>query len=205
MKNWKRYIIFAGIALAALFFLPFLIPMSTYIGQAERLATDKLGVPVSIGSLRVALLPSPRLNVGDIVVGKNNELGVAHVSVVPVLTSLLSDAKVISSVRIKKPVIKKAALDIFANFSRQQSDKPSTTTVSVRQINIEDAKLEWPIMSLPEINADIDLTADNKPESAKIESVDGKLKLDLIPKDNQQLITLIARQWTLPAGPPLLI
>lgn len=205
MKNWKRYIIFAGVALAALFFLPFLIPMSTYIGQAERLATDKLGVPVSIGSLRVTLLPSPRLNVGDIVVGKNNELGVAHVSVVPVLTSLLSDAKVISSVRIKKPVIKKAALDIFANFSRQQSDKPSTTTVSVRQINIEDAKLEWPGMSLPEINADIDLTADNKPESAKIESVDGKLKLDLIPKGNQQLITLIARQWTLPAGPPLLI
>jgi uncharacterized protein involved in outer membrane biogenesis len=205
MKKWKRYITFAGLTLAALFFLPFLIPMSTYIGQAEQLAAAKLGVPVSIGSLRVALLPSPRLNVGEVVVGKNNEFSVEHVSVVPALTSLFSKAKVISSVQIKKPVIKKAALDILANLSKQPKDESSTTTVSVRQINVEDAKLEWPGISLPEINADIVLTAANKPESAKIESVDGKLKLDLIPKDDQQLITLVAKKWTLPAGPPLLV
>ena len=92
MKKWKRYITFAGVTLAALFFLPFLIPMSTYIGQAEQLAAAKLGVPVSIGSLRVALLPSPRLNVGEVVVGKNNEFSVEHVSVVPALTSLFSKA-----------------------------------------------------------------------------------------------------------------
>ena len=131
-----------GVAVAVLFFVPFLIPMSAYIKQAEELAAAKLGVPVSIGSLRVALLPSPRLNVGEVVVGKNNEFSVEYVSVVPALTSLLSDAKVISSVQVKKPVIKKAALDILANLSKQPKDASSTTTVSVRQINVEDAKFE---------------------------------------------------------------
>ena len=194
-----------GVAVAVLFFVPFLIPMSAYIKQAEELAAAKLGVPVSIGSLRVALLPSPRLNVGEVVVGKNNEFSVEYVSVVPALTSLLSDAKVISSVQVKKPVIKKAALDILANLSKQPKDASSTTTVSVRQINVEDAKLEWPGLKLPEINADITLTPENKPEAAEIETVDGKLKLDLIPKDDRQLITLVAKKWTLPAGPPLLV
>jgi hypothetical protein len=205
MKNWKRTLAWVGVVVTVLFFVPFLIPMSAYIKQAEELAATKLGVPVSIGSLRVAFLPSPRLNVGEVVVGKNNEFSVEHVSVVPVLTSLFSDAKVISNVQIKKPVIKKAALDILANLSKQPKDASSTTTVSVRQINIEDAKLEWPDMSLPEINADITLTPENKPKEAEIESVDGKLKLDLIPKDGEQLITLVAKNWTLPAGPPLLI
>jgi len=205
MKKWKRTLVWVGAVLAVLFFVPFLIPMNAYIKQAEELASAKLGVPVSIDSLRIALLPSPRINVGKIMVGKNNELSVERVSVVPALTSLFSDTKVISSVKIKKPIIKKAALDILANLSKQPKDTSSTTTVTIRRINVEDAKLEWPGMNLPEINADIALTAANKPESAEIESVDGKLKLDLIPEDGRQLITLVAKKWTLPAGPPLLI
>lgn len=205
MKKWKRTLVWAGAVLAALFFVPFLIPMSAYIKQAEELASAKLEVPVSIDSLRLALLPSPRINAGKIMAGKNNELSVEYVSIVPALTSLFSDAKVISSVQIEKPVIKKAALDILANLLKQPKDTSSTTTVSVRRINVENAKLEWPDLKLPEINADIVLTAENKPESAKIESVDGKLKLDLSPEDDRQLITLVAKKWTLPAGPPLLI
>ena len=205
MLSWKRKLVWLGVVLLALLIVPFFIPMSAYTKQAEALAAKALGVPVTIGSLRIALLPSPRLNAGDVTIGTNNELSVSHVSVVPALSSLFSDAKVISSVQIVKPIIKKAALDIVANLSKQPKSEPSKTTVSVRQINIEDAKLIWPAMRLPEINADIALTADNKPESAKIESVDGKLKLDLRPEENRQRITLTAKAWTLPAGPPLLI
>jgi len=205
MHKWKQKLIWVGAVLAFLLIVPFFIPMSTYTKQAEDLAAEALGVPVTIGSLRIALLPSPRLSVSDVVIGNDKEFTVAHVSVVPALTSLFSDAKVISSVKVKKPVIKKAALDILGNLSKQPKSEPSTTTVSVRQINIKDAKLVWPDMKLPEINADITLTDDNKPESAEIETVDGKLKLDLTPEENRQLITLTAKAWTVPAGPPLLI
>src|SRR5688572_24945928 len=107
MKNWKRYIIFAGIALAVLFFLPFLIPMSAYIGQVQEVAKTSLGVPVSIGSLRLAFLPSPRLHIGDVIVGKDSEFSVQDVTVIPALTSLFSDIKVISSVQVEKPIVKK--------------------------------------------------------------------------------------------------
>lgn len=205
MKNGKRYIIFAGIALAALFILPFLIPMSAYIGQVEEAATTSLGVPVKIGSLRLAFLPSPRLNIGNVVVGKDNDFSVEHVTVIPALTSLFSDVKVISSVRIEQPIVKKSALDILAGLSKQSEDKPSAQVVTIRRINIQNAALDWPDMKLPEINADIYLTAANKPESAEIESTDGKLRLNLTPGDNQQSIVLVADKWVLPAGPSLLI
>lgn len=205
MKKWKRTLVWVGVVVAVLFFVPFLIPMSAYIGQVQEVATTSLGVPVNIGSLRLAFLPSPRLNIGNVLVGKDNEFSVEHVSVVPALTSLFSDVKVISSVQVEKPIVKKGALDILAKISKQPKNEPSAPAVTIRQITIQNATLDWPDMKLPEINADIFLTPANKPESAKIESVDGKLKLDLIPKDDQQLITLVAKNWTLPAGPPLLI
>lgn len=204
MHKWKQKLLWTGAIVVALLMVPFLIPMSAYTKQAEALAAEALGAPVSIGSLRIALLPSPRLNVGDVVVGEQHEFSVAHVSVVPVLASLFSDAKVISSVQVIRPVIKKAALDILTGLSRQPKGT-SNISVSVRQINIEDAKLDWPGMSLPEINANITLTGDNQPAAAKLESVDGKLKLELILEDNRQLITFTAQAWTLPAGSPLLI
>jgi len=205
MLKWKRRLIWVGVIIAALLIVPFMIPMSAYTKQAEVLATKALGAPVNIGALHIALLPTPRLNISDLVVGEHHELSVEHVSVVPALTSLFSEAKVISSVQIQKPVIKKAMLDILANLSKQPKDESSKTTISVRQINIEEAKLVWPGMHLPEINADIILSAENKPKAAKIESIDSKLKLNLVSEGKQQRITLNAKAWTLPVEPPLLI
>jgi len=211
MQNWKRWLMWATAIIAALLIIPLLIPMNAYTKQAEMLAAKALGVPVHIGALQVAFLPSPRLNANDVVVGSNKELSAARLSVVPALTSLFSDAKVISRVQIERPVIKQAVLDIVENLSKQPKDPSSKTTVNVRIIEINDAKLIWPNMRLPEINADIILSAENKPKAAKIESTDGKLKFNLVSENdltsgvNQQRITLNAKAWTLPAGPPLLI
>ena len=211
MPAWKRRLIWAGVILAILLISPLLIPMETYTKQAETLATQSLGVPVHIGSLRLAFLPTPRLKLNNLMVGEHQELTVAHASVIPALTTMFSDNKVISRVQVQRPVVKKAALDIVAAFSAQPKGEPSKTTVTVRQIKIDDAKLIWPDMKIPEINADIVLSAENKPKAAKIESMDGKLKLDLISESDPatghslQRISLAAKAWTLPAGPPLLI
>lgn len=202
MNKWKRRAVIAGSVLAVLFFIPFLIPMSAYLGQLEQLAADKLGAPVSIDALRIALLPSPRLNIEGLVIGKNKEISIERVAVVPAITSLFSDVKVLSSVQVKKPVINKTALKILSALSKQPNAAPAV--VNVNQIFVKEAKLEWPGMTLPEFNAVIALVA-NKPESAQIESLDGKLKMKLTPQDKLQTITLSADKWTVPVGPPLLI
>ena len=211
MQNWKRWLIWAVAIIAVLLILPLFIPMSAYTKQAEDLASKALGVPVRIGALQLAFLPSPRLNVKDLEIGEHQELSAVRLSVVPALTTLFADAKVISSIQIEKPVIKKAVLDIVANLSKQPKDPSSKTSVAVRQIEIEDAKLLWPGLQLPEIDADIILSAENKPKTARIESIDGKLKLDLasegdlVSGNQQQRITFSANAWTLPAGAPLLV
>ncbi len=205
MMKWARIAVIAGVVIVGLLAIPFLIPMNTYIKQVEQVASEKLGVPVKIASLRLAFLPIPRLNVDGVQVGNNAELSVDHVSVVPVISSLFSKTKVISKVLVNKPVVKKAALDILASLRKQQGTPAGDTSVVIRHIVLKDAKLEWPDMKLPDIDADISLSDANKPESAEISSTDGKLKLLLIPEGTKQNITLTADQWTLPVGPPMLI
>ncbi len=205
MKKYKRILIVALIVLIVLVVIPFLIPMSSYITQAEQAASDALGVPVKIGGLRVAVLPTPRLNVSDVVVGSNEDFTVENVAVIPSMFSLFSDVKTISSLQLKRPVMKKSALDIIASLGKDGEEKTGPATVTIREIGIQKAKLVWPDMELPEINVDVLMTPDNKPESAQIATVDGKVKIDLIPEEGRQLITMTARSWTLPVGTPLLI
>jgi uncharacterized protein involved in outer membrane biogenesis len=205
MQSWKRWFIWIVAIIAILLILPLLIPMSAYKKQAEGIATNALKSPVKIGTLQIAFLPSPRLNANNVAIGANNELTLAKLSVVPNLTTLFSDAMVISSVQIESPTIKKAAMDIIGNISKQPKDSTSKSFVTVRQINVENAKLIWPGLHLPEINADVILSAENLPKAAIIEDIDRKLKLDLISEGNQQLITLTGKAWTVPVGPPLLI
>lgn len=205
MNKWVRITAIVGMVVVVLLAVPFLIPMQSYINQAETIASQKLGVPVKIKSLQLAFLPTPRINAGGVVVGNDNQLSVESVSVVPAIFSLLSDVKVISQVRIVKPIVKKSALDILAAYSQINANPAEPNAISVRHIVLKGAKLEWPGLVLPEADADIKLGETNQPQEAKIETTDGKVKLNLIPKGEQQSITLLAEKWTVPIGSPLLL
>ncbi len=179
--------------------------MSAYVSQAEQAASGALGVPVKIGGLRVALLPTPRLNVSDVVVGSNEDFTVEDVAVVPAIFSMFSEVKTISSLKVKRPIIKQSALEIVSALGKDDAPKSEPASVTIREISISKAQLIWPDMALPEFNVDVVMTADNKPESAQIATTDGKVKIDLVPEDDRQRITISARNWTLPVGVPLLI
>ena len=139
--KWARIAVIVGVVIVGLLATPFLIPMGTYITQVEQAASQKLGVPVKIASLRLAFLPTPRLNIGGIVVGSNAELSVDKVSVVPVVSTLFSKTRVISRIQVDKPLVKKAALDILTSLPKQQNAPTEPPPVVIRHIVLKAAKL----------------------------------------------------------------
>ena len=177
--------------------------MGTYIKQAEQVASEKLGQPVSVGSLHVALLPTPRVNVGAFRIGRNDDVTVDNIAVVPELGSLFSPVRVISSIVVKHPVVKKSALDFIGAMPKSQSAGGSAQ-VLIRRLVIDDAQLEWEGVKIPALNAEVTLAEGNTLQSARLGSVDGKLKVDVAPKGEAYAIKLESHQWIPPAGPPLL-
>ena len=204
-KKSKKILIAAVLVIVLLLILPFLIPMQAYLQQAEKIASEKLGQPVTIGSAHVLLLPSPRVSASDIVVGAHEELKVASLVVAPTMASLFSDTKILD-VSISKPVIKKAALDFVTALKTSNN---SARNLNIRHIKIDEMQLVWPNIKLPIFNAKATLTSENKLESAIIKTADGKLSADVTPRatpnGDEQLIVVNADKLMLPVGLPLLI
>jgi len=204
MKKYKKILIGVAVVIGLLSILPFLIPMQTYLHQAENIASERLGVPVIINSAHLFLLPSPRVAASNIAVGKNQELKVEDLVVIPTIGSLFSATKIID-LNISKPVLKKAALDIVSALIAKKSESTEAAAVNIRHIKIDDLQLVWPDAKYPAMNAEVTLTSDNKLETAFVETLDGKLTADVKPNGDEQLIVVNAISWTLPVGLPLLI
>jgi len=108
----------------------------------------------------------------------------------------------------------------------KQAAKNNAMPVEVREIVVSDAELIWmndagESLKMPLVNARISLIAGNQPETAEIETVDGKLKISLAPdaksneseyntphkeqKTSLSLVTVLADKWVVPVGYPFLI
>jgi uncharacterized protein involved in outer membrane biogenesis len=204
LNKYKTILIGVALIIGLLLILPFLIPMQTYLHQAERIASEKVGQPVTINSAHLFLLPSPRVVADDIAVGKNQELKVESLVVIPTIGSLFSATKIID-LNISKPVLKKAALDFISALTAKKSESSEAAAVNIRHIKIDNLQLVWPDAKYPAMNAEATLAGDNKLESASLETLDGKLGANVTPNGDEQLIVVTANKWTMPVGLPLLI
>jgi uncharacterized protein involved in outer membrane biogenesis len=194
------------LAILALFVVlavaPWLIPTTAYITQIEQLATQKLGVPVRIESLHFALLPTPRANLTGLVVGSGEEVRVAEVAAVLDVTTLFDATRVISRLELSEPLVKQSALGLLAGLNNQGASS-GPAPVELRGIVLDDAIFDLTSGSLPAMDADIRLGAGSALEKAALTSSDGKLKVNVLPREGGYAATVQAEKWTLPVGPKL--
>lgn len=199
----KKFVMAAVVLVVLLLLIPFLIPTGTYLKQAEQLASTAIGQPVSIGGLRLAFLPTPRVKLTALRVGQHDEVSVGSIAVIPAITSLLSDQKVISSVEIADPVIKREALDFLAAMPKSApSDQPAQ--VVVQKIRLHRVQLVWPDMTLPAFNVEASMKDASTLENLTLDTVDGHLNAEVNPDEAGYKIALNAKEWVAPAGPKLL-
>lgn len=196
MHKKKLLFIIAGLVVILLL-APLLIPTSSYLQQVERIASEKTGQPVVIGSLRLAILPTPRVNIGDFRIGKDNDLTVASIAVLPEISSLFSAQKVLSSVNLEHVTVKKSALDLLSAMPASQGP----AALLVRKVSVQDLQLM--LDGQPAMNVDLGLGGENKLETAKLTTSDGKLNVLAKPAASGTTISLNAQQWVLPVGVPV--
>lgn len=200
MKKTKKYLIGFVAVISVLIVIPFFIPMRSYLDEAQLVASEKIGAPVTIAAGSLFLLPTPRVIARDITIGKQQEITLAEVSIIPALNSLLSETRVIE-LKVDKPIIKKAALDILSAYTSRKSVIDSgPVTVNVKRVQIDEMQLDWPGVKLPLTSLDVYLTDKNALESAKLETADGVFKADIKPEADGHLIKVNAQKWILPVG-----
>lgn len=196
----RNTVLIIGGLLALLLLIPWLIPTASYIQQAERIASEKLGQPVTIGGLKPALLPTPRINVRDVTIGKEQELSVKSVAVILDIASLFAAQKVLSSVEIEHLMVKQSSMGLLS--AMPPSSGPPA--VIVRKVNVRDLQVVLESQpKLPSMDASVVLDETNKPVSAKLVSSDDKLHIDAVPGAAGIDVAMNAKQWVVPVGMPV--
>jgi uncharacterized protein involved in outer membrane biogenesis len=198
--KWLKRLAILLIILLVLIGLPFLIPLSTYIPQIEKLAGEKLHEPVKIGSLHVSLVPLPHVALRDITVGVKQEIRIHSIAVFPELNSLFDEVRVLRKIELDTVAIQQ---DILARAPLWVKSDGGPAVVKIEKVALKHVTLESPAMKLGPLSVVVNLAESGGLAVALISSDDGKLKLAVQPEQDNFRLDLSASKWQPPAGPAL--
>lgn len=184
--------ILAAVAIAT----PFLVPVSHFIPELTRVASEKLGQPVAIDELRLHILPTPRVVASGIAVGRKMDLTIGELEIVPELMSFVSGPRAIRLIQAERVFVQESALAIPKSMPKSQGGEP----ILVRQLVLKEVNLQHSKFRVPQFDADVALGEAFALQRALLETRDGSMKLEL---DATRAFTFSAREWILPAGAPL--
>ena len=114
--KWLKFtgIIFL-LLLAVLAALPFFISLNDYIPLIENKLSAKIDEPVTINNIQLRLLPTPHINVNDVMVGVEGDLKLARVVLTPDIFSIFKSLYVIKDIEIDALVINQKACLLYTS------------------------------------------------------------------------------------------
>ena len=197
--NWSRTIgVSAAVLLAVAVGLLHVVPLNNFIGGAQRLMTQRLGVPVTITNLRYALLPLPELTLERVGVGKLQEVKIQSIVVSAWPWTLFGDTMEFDNVELNSLTTDQESLALLPAWVRPQA---GAQPLNVRRVRLIAAKVTVKNLDTPIFNGDITLGPDGALQRAVLS--DSKSRFELTPRDGAMRVALEARGWRLPLGPTL--
>jgi hypothetical protein len=159
------------------------MPMSGYIPAVEKMVSNTLGEPVTIGSMKMSVLSGLQFKLGNVNIGTTQDVSLKEVLVTPELGSLFGDKLVLNSVRADGGTMVREAL---VRMPAWLDTSMAHQRIRVRKLRLRGVKLEMRTIDLPSLNADVDFRRD------------GAI-------DNSGSVTEVAiraSKWTAPIGAP---
>lgn len=197
-----RSLVVVMLLLGAAVAVPFFVRVDEFIPRIEKEASAKLLEPVTIKSIRLAMLPVPRVTIDGISIGKAADIQVGEVVATPALLSLFSTTRVIRSLEVKSLVVTQQALARLPVWVKSGVD-PAPSPVRIEHLRFTDANVKLDHAAFGPFDADVQLDAGAHPVAVFVNTRDGKLKVALKPDNAGYSIDATAHGWQLPAGPPV--
>ena len=171
--------------------------LNGYIPAAQRAISQRLNQPVTIQNLRYVLLPTPRLTLDDIWIGKGQGVKVKRLQARVQPFAALAGPETFDLVEAEGVEIDPA---IFATIPKWTGGQPADT-IRVNNLRIADLKLNMPGESLGTFNGTVVFAANGTVKDAAFEN--DKVRLVLTPSPEGVRVGLDATGWHIPYGPPV--
>ena len=178
-----------------------LIPMNTYIPSIERLASGHIGEPVTIGSARVSVLRGLSMSLDNVKLGATQDVKIDKVELSLEPGSVFDEVKIIRSVTVESASV---AQEVLPRLSKWMEAAVTDKSVQVKRVVFKGVKLESHAVKVPNFNAELDLSPEGAVQKAALETVDGRLSVQITPRGQELDIAVSAgKGWVPPFGPQI--
>ena len=178
-----------------------LVPMNSYVPSIEKLASEHIKEPVSIGSMHVSILGGFSIILQNVRLGTTQDVKIDKVSLSPEFGSVFGDVKIIRKMEVESVTV---AEEVLPRLPKWLEAAVADKRLEIGRMVIKSIKLESHTVKLPPFDANLQLSPGGAIERAVLVSTDGKLNVELTPRDNQVDIAFSASKgWVPPVGPQI--
>jgi hypothetical protein len=185
----------------ALFVVPYVLPMRDYMPKVQQLLSERLHQPVHIGYLSGRILPTPRLELGEIYIGEVKQFQAKEAQINFDITGLFGDKKPISSVEFQDVNVRGIGLQ---NASAWLQQLANVDQYQVSRMVISQGTLDADAFQLTGVEGELNFNPDGKFTQANLRANAGKFTLGInaTPEDQLQ-VAITVRDSALPLLPNL--
>jgi hypothetical protein len=185
--------------IAALFIIPYTLPMRDYMPKVQDLLSARLHQKVHLGNLSGRILPMPRLDLGEIYIGDAKQFQAVDAQINFDLMGLFTDAKPVSSVdfhgvKVRGPWVRDVA--VWLQQLASQGQYP------VSRMTISQGALDADAFQLAGMEGELNFNPAGKFTHADLRAEGGKYLIGLVASPgNKFQTTVTVRNSALPMLP----
>ncbi|MFN0039688.1 MAG: hypothetical protein ACKVP2_09275 [Burkholderiales bacterium] len=201
LERLKPLVLGVGILAAVVLGGIQLAPLNSYIPAIEKLASDHIKEPVSIGSVKLSVFSGIVLNLDDVKLGATQDVKIGKVSLATDFGSLFGETKVIKTLQAESVNV---AEEVLQRLPKWKDAAVADTHVQVGRVLLNSVKLETQAMQVPSFDVQLQMLPDGTIRGGSVNTTDGKLRMEFTPKGSDVEIAVTATKgWKLPLGPQI--
>lgn len=192
----KLLLIYVPIGLIILIGLLHFINISMLIKPIEQIATNAVGAPVTISKVHASVWPQAHLVLEDVAIGTDSaNQKIAAIHVLPVVSSLFDDIKIVKSLVIESATIQ------HTNFSQALgwiNNTASAKNLKIEQVNLKDLRINIQDLHLEPFDGKLNFTESQTIKSIDLVSSSNAIAVTISPLAGNYNINLKTANWALP-------
>jgi len=183
----------------ALFVAPYVLPMRDYMPKVEQYMSERLKQPVHIGYLSGQILPTPRLDIGEIYIGEVKQLQIAQAQLHFSVLGLLEEKKPIDSIVMQNVKVSGKGLREASTWLQNLA---SNDLYPVRRIEITQGTLDAEAFELTGIEGNLLFNSSSQFTSADLRANSGKYTMNITAASADKLqVSVSVRDSAMPMLP----
>lgn len=170
------------------------VNLSILVKPIEKLASGSVGEPVTVKEVHASLFP-PRLILTDVAVGSGADVRIGTVNMLPDVSTLFEEVKVLKSLEVGTLTLAPADLGRQVQWvnATAKADKLKIELITFKQVSFT-----IPGIELAPFDGKIARTPSGELSNVELANADRSLTLLLTPQNGSCAVKLIASIWQLP-------